>query len=132
MVLFFSYPCAGNAEGPLPDVVSGWMPDSLDRAPDARGNLIRTDERDISARLPAWDYRHKSACHSHGEYTRHDDGDGFREVLVDTMEGGSSLLCSWLRSHRGRLQEKLPPHPSFSRFDRNVRRGKALIATLVR
>jgi hypothetical protein len=30
-----------------------------------------------------------------------EDGDGFCEVHVNTMEGFCSLLRSWLRPHRG-------------------------------
>jgi transposase len=39
-------------------------------------------------------------CHSRGEYARDEDGDGFHEVHVNTMEGFWSLLRSWLRPHR--------------------------------
>lgn len=50
----------------------------------------------------------KSVCHSAGEYARDEDGDGFHEVHINTMEGFWSLLRSWLRPHRGISQEKLP------------------------
>src|SRR3954453_18464976 len=36
-----------------------------------------------------------------GEYARDEDGDGFCEVHVNTIEGFWSLLRSWLRPHRG-------------------------------
>ena len=61
------------------------------------GTLIFTDEYDIYARLPEWGYSHKSVNHSAGEYARDEDGDGFHEVHVNTMEGFWSLLRSWLR-----------------------------------
>jgi transposase-like protein len=61
------------------------------------GTLIFTDEYDIYARLPEWGYLHKSVNHSAGEYARDEDGDGFHEVHVNTMEGFWSLLRSWLR-----------------------------------
>ena len=79
-------------------------------APDS---LIHTDEYDIYARLPAWGYRHKTVCHGRGEYARDEDGDGFCEVHVNTMEGVWSLLRSWLRPHRGISQEKLPLYLGF-------------------
>ena len=69
------------------------------------GTLIYTDEYDIYARLEAWGYAHKSVCHSAGEYARDEDGDGFCEVHVNTLEGFWSLLRSWLRPHRGISQE---------------------------
>ena len=74
----------------------------------APGTLIYTDEYDIYARLPEWGYGHETVCHAAGEYARDDDGDGFCEVHVNTMEGFWSLLRSWLHSHRGISQEMLP------------------------
>ena len=98
-------------------------------APDS---LIYTDEYDIYARLPAWGYRHKTVCHSRGEYARDEDGDGFCEVHVNTMEGVWSLLRSWLRPHRGISQEKLPIYLGFFEFVHNARRrGKALLGALI-
>ena len=62
-----------------------------------------------------------------GEFARDEDGDGFCEVHVNTMEGFWSLLRSWLRPHRGTSQEKLPLYLGFFEFVHNVRkRGKAL------
>jgi len=96
------------------------------------GSLVYTDEYAIYAPLPAWGYRHKSVCHSSGEYARDEDGDGFHEVHVNTMEGFWSLLRSWLRPHRGISQEKLPIYLKFFEFVHNVRRrGRALLGALV-
>ena len=96
------------------------------------GTLIYTDEYDIYARLESWGYSHKSVCHSAGEYARDDDGDGFCEVHVNTMEGFWSLLRSWLRPHRGISQEKLPIYLGFFEFVHNLRkRGKALLGSLL-
>ena len=67
----------------------------------AAGALIHTDEYDIYARLESWGYRHQTVCHARGEYARDEDGDGFCEVHVNTLEGFWSLLRSWLRPHRG-------------------------------
>ena len=61
-----------------------------------KGTMIYTDEYSIYARLPVWGYQHKTVCHSRGEYARDEDGDGFHEVHVNTMEGFCSLLRSWL------------------------------------
>lgn len=98
----------------------------------APGSLIYTDEYDIYARLEAWGYVHNTVCHGHGEYARDDDGDGFCEVHVNTIEGFWSLLRSWLRPHRGISQEKLPAYLGFFQFVHNVRRrGKALLGALV-
>jgi transposase len=98
----------------------------------AQGSLIHTDEYDIYARLPAWGDRHKTVCHGRGEYARDEDGDGFCEVHVNTLEGVWSLLRSWLRPHRGISQEKLPLYLGFFEFVHNARRrGKALLSALV-
>ncbi len=98
----------------------------------AKGSLIYTDEYDIYARLPSWGYAHETVCHSHGEYARDDDGDGFCEVHVNTMEGVWSLLRSWLRPHRGISQEKLPLYIGFFEFVHNAhKRGKSLLGALV-
>jgi hypothetical protein len=51
------------------------------------GTLVYTDEYSIYARLCAWGYDHKRVNHGRGEYARDEDGDGFCEVHVHTMEG---------------------------------------------
>ncbi len=88
----------------------------------APGTLVHTDEYGIYARLPAWGYGHKTVCHARGEYARDEDGDGFCEVHVNTMEGFWSLLRSWLRPHRGISQDKLPLYLGFFQFVHNTRR----------
>jgi transposase len=98
----------------------------------AAGSLVHTDEYVVYARLPAWGYRHKTVCHGRGEYARDEDGDGFCEVHVNTIEGFWSLLRSWLRPHRGISQDKLPLYLGFFQFVHNARRrGKALLGALV-
>jgi transposase-like protein len=96
------------------------------------GTQIYTDEYDIYARLPEWGYGHKTVCHSRGEYARDEDGDGFHEVHVNTMEGFWSLLRSWLRPHRGISQERLPLYLGFFQFVHNVRRrGRGLLLPML-
>jgi transposase-like protein len=97
-----------------------------------QGARVHTDECDVYARLHAWGCEHKTVCHGRGEYARDDDGDGFCEVHVNTMEGVWSLLRSWLRPHRGISQEKLPLYLGFFQFVHNARRrGKALLGSLI-
>jgi len=77
-------------------------------------------------------YGRKTVCHGRGEYARDEDGDGFCEVHVNTVEGFWSLLRSWLRPHRGVSQEKLPLYLGFFQFVHNARRrGKALLGALI-
>jgi len=94
--------------------------------------LIYTDEYSIYGRLNDWGYAHKSVNHGKKEYARDEDGDGFFEVHVNTMEGFWSLLRSWIRPHRGISQEKLPLYLGFFEFIHNTRkRGKALLHSLI-
>lgn len=96
------------------------------------GTLIYTDEYNIYNRLEQWAFQHKTVNHSLKEYARDEDGDGFCEVHVNTIEGFWSLLRSWLRPHRGISQDKLPLYLSFFEFVHNVRvRGKSLLPALI-
>lgn len=98
----------------------------------ALGTTVFTDEYDIYSRLADWGYEHRTVCHSKGEYARDEDGDGFHEVHVNTMEGVWSLLRSWLRPHRGISQENLPLYLAFFELMHNIRqRGKALFGSLI-
>jgi transposase len=98
----------------------------------AKGALVHKDEYDVYGRLEEWGYEHETVCHARGEYARDDDGDGFCEVHVNTMEGVWSLLRSRPRPHRGISQEKLPVYLGVFQVVHNARRrGKALLATLV-
>ena len=96
------------------------------------GAVVNPDEYVIYDALPQWGHVRKSVCRSRGEYARDEDGDGFHEVHVNTMEGFWSLLRSWLRPHRGISQEKLPIYLGFFEFVHNVRRrGRALLGSLL-
>lgn len=97
-----------------------------------QGSQLYTDEYAIYDRLESWGYAHKRVNHAAKEYARDEDGDGFHEVHVNTIEGFWSLLRSWLRPHRGVSQEKLPLYLSFFEFVHNARaRGKALLPSLL-
>jgi transposase len=98
----------------------------------APGATVMTDEYDIYAKLPEWGHGHKTVCHSKREFARDEDGAGFCEVHVNTIEGFWSLLRSWLRPHRGVSQESPPIYLGFFEFAHNVRkRGKALLGSLL-
>ena len=98
----------------------------------AEGTIIYTDEYNIYSKLPEWGYERKSVCHGKGEFARDEDGDGFCEVHVNTIEGFWSLLRSWLRPHRGISQEKLPLYLGFFEFVHNMKkRGKLLLESLL-
>nr|WP_245662939.1 IS1595 family transposase [Endozoicomonas arenosclerae] len=104
----------------------------LIRATIEPGTLVYTDEYSIYNELAEWGYGHKSVCHGAGEYARDEDGDGFHEIHVNTMEGFWSLLRSWLRPHRGISQEKLPLYLGFFECLHNIKkRGKAALTGLL-
>lgn len=104
----------------------------LVRATIALGSTVYTDEYDIYHRIPEWGYTHRTVCPSAGEYARDEDGGGFCEVHVNSLDGFWSLLRSWLRPHRGISQEKLPLYLGFFEFIHNVRaRGKSLLGALI-
>ena len=75
----------------------------------AKGTLIHTDEYDIYARLPQWGYAHKTVCHGRGEYARDEDGDGFYEIHVNTIEGFWSRLALLAAPASRRRPRKIAP-----------------------
>ena len=75
----------------LPDVQQNTIKPFIEQTISKR-TLIYTDEYPIYSRLAEWGYSHKTVNHSAGEYARDEDGDGFHEVHVNTMEGFWSLL----------------------------------------
>ena len=94
----------------------------------SKGTLLYTDEYDIYIRLEEWGYEYETVCHGADEFVRDDDGDGFCEVHVNTLEGFWWLL----RSHRGIPQESLQLYLGFFEFVHNVRaRGKRLLGALI-
>lgn len=98
----------------------------------AAGSQVYTDEYNVYRRLVRWGYGHRTIQHNLGEYARDDDGDGFCEVHVNTIEGVWSLLRSWLRPHRGISQKYLGLYLAFFEFLHNARRrGKAVLHALV-
>ena len=58
----------------------------------APGALVHTDASAIYTHLPSWGYGQNTLCHGRGEYARDEDGGGFYDVHVNTMEGFWSLL----------------------------------------
>lgn len=97
-----------------------------------KGSTAYTDEYVIYGKMTQWGYTHHTVNHGVGEYARDDDGDGFHEIHVNTIEGAWSLLRSWLRPHRGISQDKLPYYVTFFEYVHNIRkRGKALLQELL-
>jgi len=105
----------------------------LIRANIKSGSTVYTDEYVIYSNLEGSGYAHRAVNHGSGEYARDEDGDGFHEVHVNTIEGVWSLLRSWLRPHRGISQGNLPSFLKFFEVLHNVRRrGRMLLDALLK
>lgn len=63
--------------------------------------LLNTDESNAYNHIVDSGRGHVTVCHSHHEYARDDDGDGFCEVHCNTMEGIWTGLRNFLRPFRG-------------------------------
>jgi len=75
------------------------------------GTLIYTDEYSIYARLHVWGYDHKRVNHGRGEFARDEDGDGFCEVHVVTVQVVKTGITPQLAtSERLREAETEPRH----------------------
>jgi len=115
----------------LPNVKQSTIEPIIERLVE-KESVVYTDEYDIYSHLSRLGYIHSTVCHSRGEYARDDDGDGIREVHVNSIEGVWSLLRSWLRPHRGISQGKLPAYVAFFQFIYNSRaRGTSLLPSLL-
>jgi transposase len=78
------------------------------------GTLVLTDEYDIDYRLPQWVYDHKAVCHSAREHARDEDGDGCREVHVNTIEGFGPYCVPGCGLTEGSLRSIFPSISAFS------------------
>lgn len=67
------------------------------------GTCVNSDEWQGYARLPDYGRGHVTVCHAPGrrEWARDDDGDGIREVHVNTLEGLWTGVRNYLRPFRG-------------------------------
>ena len=65
------------------------------------GSTLNTDEWRAYGRVPELGRGHVTVNHGAGEWARDDDGDGVREVHVNTMEGTWTGLRNFLRPFRG-------------------------------
>jgi len=75
---------------------------------------------------------HATVCHSQKEWARDDDGDGIREVHVNTVEGMWTDVRNFLRSFKGVHKDYLSSYIAVFEFNRNLKRiNSALIASLV-
>jgi len=75
----------------------------------------------------------QTVCHSDGEWARDDDGDGIREVHVNTVEGLWTTVRNFLREFRGVHKKHLAGYVAICEFRINLKRvTPAFITALVR
>jgi transposase-like protein len=75
---------------------------------------------------------HRTVSHSVREWARDDDGDGIREVHVNTIEGLWTSVRNFLRTFRGVHKKYLEGYVAMCEFSINLKRvGPAFISSLV-
>ena len=75
---------------------------------------------------------HATVCHTQKEWARDDDGDGVREVHVNTTEGMWTDVRNFLRPFKGIHKDYLSGYIAIFEFKRNLKRiHPAFIASLV-
>ena len=76
---------------------------------------------------------HATVCHSKGEWARDDDGDGIREVHVNTVEGMWTDVRNFLRPFKGVHKGYLSGYVAMAEFRRNLKRvSPAFISSIVK
>ena len=91
---------------------------------------LYTDEYDSYNRLQR--VRH-TVCHAKNEWARDDDGDGIREVHVNSNEGGWTGLRNFLRPYRGVHKAYLCGYAAIHELAVNYKRiSPGLISKIVR
>jgi hypothetical protein len=75
---------------------------------------------------------HVTVCHADKEWARDDDGDGIREVHINTVEGMWTTVRNFLRPLRGVHKKYLAGYIAICEFGINLKRiSPALISLLV-
>ena len=74
-----------------------------------------------------------AVCHGEGEWARDEDGDGIREIHVNTIEGPQATLRNFLRPFRGVHKKHLAGYVAICEFAINLKRiTPSFISGLVR
>jgi transposase-like protein len=84
---------------------------------------VNTDEWQGYNGLPAIGRSRSTVCHAVREWARDDDGDGVREVHVNTLEGLWTGLRNFLRPFRGVSKKYLYQNVAMFEWGYNVKRA---------
>ena len=85
--------------------------------------VVNTDEWGGYNGLPAAGRSRTTVCHAEHEWVRDDDGDGVREVHVNTLEGLWAGMRNFLRPFRGVNKEYLYQYVAMFEWGYNVKRA---------
>jgi transposase len=83
---------------------------------------VNTDEWAAYHGLSAVGRGHVTVCHAAGEWARDDDGDGIREVHINTSEGIWTGLRNFLRPFRGVNKVYLHQYVGIFEWGLNIKR----------
>ena len=79
------------------------------------------------------DRNRQTVCHGEGKWARDEDGDGIREVHVNTIEGPQATLRNFLRPFRGVHKKHLAGYVAICEFAINLKQiTPSFISALVR
>jgi transposase len=84
--------------------------------------LLNTDESYAYHHIADTGRGHVTVCHSHFEYARDDDNDGFCEVHCNTLEGIWTGLRNFLRPFRGVHKKYLAAYVAIFEWAHNLKR----------
>jgi transposase len=87
------------------------------------GAAVNTDEWQGYNGLPAIGRGRATVCHAEREWARDDDGDGVREVHINTLEGLWTGLRNFLRPFRGVNKAYLYQYVAMFEWHYNVKRA---------
>jgi transposase len=84
---------------------------------------VNTDEWGGYNGLPAMGRTRPTVCHADKEWARDDDGDGVREVHVNTMEGLWTGMRIFLSKFRGVSKKYLYQYVAMFEWEYNIKRA---------
>ena len=84
---------------------------------------VNTDEWGGYNGLPGTGRFRSTVCHAEREWARDDDGDGVREVHVNTLEGLWTGMRNFLRTFRGVSKKYLYQYVAMFEWGYNVKRA---------
>ena len=87
------------------------------------GVTVNTDEWGGYDGLPGTGRARRTVCHAAREWARDDDGDGVREVHVNTVEGLWTGLRNFLRTFRGVSKKYLYQYVAMFEWGYNAKRA---------